>query len=100
MAPARLDNTRIDVAANPAGVGPANNPPYLFRATGSIVTFPGWMAVYAKSLDEKEVDELDKGQLPDVVEREPLDLEKLLPKQHFTQPPQRYSEAPQVKALK
>jgi len=99
MAPARLDNTRIDVAANPAGVAPSNNPPYLFRATGSIVTFPGWMAVYQKGRDENEVDELDKGQLPDVVEREPLDLEKLLPEQHFTQPPPRYSEATLVKAL-
>ncbi len=100
MAPARLDNTRIDVAATPDGA-PSNgkNPPYLFRATGSIVTFPGWMQVYQKGRDEGETDELDKAVLPDVAQGDPLDLEKLLPEQHFTQPPPRYSEATLVKAL-
>ncbi len=99
MAPARLDNTRIDVAAMPAGTSASKNPPYIFRATGSIVTFQGWMAVYQKGRDDNEVDEIDKAVLPDVVESEALDLEKLLPEQHFTQPPPRYTEATLVKAL-
>ncbi len=99
MAPARLDNTRIDVAATPSGVSASKNPPYVFRATGSIVTFRGWMAVYQKGRDDNEVDEIDKAVLPDVAEGEALDLEKLLPEQHFTQPPPRYSEATLVKAL-
>ncbi|CAN5289970.1 type I DNA topoisomerase [soil metagenome] len=99
MAPARLDNTRIDVAAMPAGTSASKNPPYIFRATGSIVTFQGWMAVYQKGRDDNEVDEIDKAVLPDVAEGEALDLEKLLPEQHFTQPPPRYTEATLVKAL-
>ncbi len=99
MAPAKLDNTRIDVGAFPAGSGKSDNPPYIFRATGSIVTFPGWMAVYQKGRDDDEADELDKAALPEVAEGEALDLEKLLPDQHFTQPPPRYSEATLVKAL-
>ncbi len=99
MAPAKLDNTRIDVAAIPAGASVGKEPPYVFRATGSIVTFPGWMKVYQKGRDDGEVDELDKAALPDVKEGDPLDLEKLIPEQHFTQPPPRYSEATLVKAL-
>lgn len=99
MAPARLDNTRIDVAAIPPGTIATKNPPYVFRATGSIVTFQGWMAVYQKGRDDNEVDEIDKAVLPDVAEGEALDLEKLLPEQHFTQPPPRYTEATLVKAL-
>jgi DNA topoisomerase-1 len=99
MAPAKLDNTRIDVGAYPDGVTADANPPYLFRATGSIVTFPGWMQVYQKGRDDGEADELDKAALPDVAKGDPLDLEKLVPEQHFTQPPPRYTEATLVKAL-
>ena len=100
MAPAKLDNTRIDVGAYPKGSSrDGANPPYTFRATGSIVTFPGWMKVYQKGRDDGETDELDKAALPEVAVGDPLDLEKLLPEQHFTQPPPRYSEATLVKAL-
>jgi len=100
MAPAKLDNTRIDVAAYPKGstVDP-KNPPYIFRATGSIVTFPGWMKVYQLGRDDGEKDDIDKAALPEVRQGDPLDLEKLVPEQHFTQPPPRYSEATLVKAL-
>jgi DNA topoisomerase-1 len=99
MAPARLDNTRIDVAATPEGAPDRTTPPYIFRATGSIVTFPGWMKVYQKGREDGDADELDKAMLPDVAEGAAIDLEKLLPEQHFTQPPPRYSEATLVKAL-
>jgi DNA topoisomerase-1 len=100
MVPAKLDNTRIDVAAYPEGAPrDAKNPPYIFRATGSIVTFPGWMKVYQKGREDGEVDELDKAVLPEVATGDPIDLEKLIPEQHFTQPPPRYSEATLVKAL-
>lgn len=99
MAPAKLDNTRIDVAASPPGTAERKVPPYLFRATGSIVTFPGWMKVYQKGRDDGDADELDKAVLPEVAEGDPIDLEKLRPEQHFTQPPPRYSEATLVKAL-
>jgi DNA topoisomerase-1 len=99
MEAAVLDNTRVDVAAGPEATVVAGKAPYTFRATGSVVRFPGWMAVYEQGRDDGEEDELDKGALPAVEIGELLDLLKLLPEQHFTQPPPRFSEAMLVKAL-
>jgi DNA topoisomerase-1 len=100
MRPAILDQTAIDVGAGtPDDVGPGRTSPYVFRATGSVVRFPGFMAVYQVGRDEGDADELEKGALPAVIEAEELDLQKLLPEQHFTQPPPRYTEASLVKAL-
>jgi DNA topoisomerase-1 len=99
MAPAKLDNTRVDIAAGQLAELDAGKTPFIFRATGSIVKFPGWMAVYQLGRDEGESDELDRGALPDVSEGENLDLLQLLPEQHFTQPPPRFTEATLVKAL-
>jgi DNA topoisomerase-1 len=99
MAPAKLDNTRVDIAAGALAELDAGKKPYIFRATGSIVKFPGWMAVYQLGRDEGDSDELDRGALPDVSEGENLDLMQLLPEQHFTQPPPRFTEATLVKAL-
>lgn len=99
MAPARLDNTRVDIVAAKEHELAAGEKPYIFRATGSIVKFAGWMAVYQLGRDDGEADELDRGALPEVSEGENLDLMKLLPEQHFTQPPPRFSEATLVKAL-
>ncbi len=99
MAPARLDNTRVDIAAGKKADVEAGTAPYVFRATGSIITFPGWMAVYQMGRDEGDTDELDKGALPELEKGEDLNLLQLLPEQHFTQPPPRYTEATLVKAL-
>jgi DNA topoisomerase I len=99
MAPARLDNTRVDINAGSRSEVDAGKTPYIFRATGSIITFKGWMAVYQMGRDEGDTDELDKGALPELEEGEFLDLIKLLPEQHFTQPPPRFTEATLVKAL-
>ena len=99
MAPAVLDNTRVDVGAGTAAEIEGGKAPYIFRATGSIVTFQGWMAVYQQGRDEGDTDELDRGALPEVAVSEDLNLLKLLPEQHFTQPPPRYTEATLVKAL-
>ncbi|MCO5215193.1 MAG: type I DNA topoisomerase [Thermomicrobiales bacterium] len=99
MAPALLDSTRADIAAGTAVEIEAKSAPFIFRATGSIVTFQGWMAIYQTGRDEGETDELDKGALPELAEGEPLDILKLLPEQHFTQPPPRFTEATLVKAL-
>ncbi len=99
MAPAVLDNTRVDVAAGAAAEVAAGTARYTFRATGSIVKFQGWMAVYQQGRDEGDTDELDRGALPDVAPGEDLNLRKLLPEQHFTQPPPRFTEATLVKAL-
>ena len=100
MAPAVLDVTSVDVTATVEQVA---NLSYLFRATGSVVKFPGFLAVYEEAKEEGETlgeDEEGKGvRLPPLAVNEPLDLLKLIPEQHFTQPPPRYTEASLVKAL-
>jgi DNA topoisomerase-1 len=100
MAPAILDGTTVDVHAGAQErIGNGKEPPYVFRATGSVVRFPGFLAVYRAGRDEGETDELDQSALPVVTPGEELDLLKLIPEQHFTQPPPRYTEATLVKAL-
>jgi DNA topoisomerase-1 len=97
MAPAILDQTSVDILAGPA----AGEKPYLFRATGSVVKFPGFLKVYEESReeDEKAEDEGEGVRLPTLQKGEELDLVRLLPKQHFTQPPPRYSDATLIRAL-
>ena len=99
MAPAVYDTLTVEVEAGPAG----EKKRYLFRATGSSLRFPGFLKVYepAKSVEEKrkEEDELENKDIPPLTVGELLDLLKLIPKQHFTQPPPRYTEASLVKAL-
>ena len=95
MAHAIFDSTTVDIAA-----ACANAPtPYLFRATGSVLKFPGFLAIYNVSLDEGEEDEDSERRLPPLAEGEALNLMQLLPIQHFTEPPPRYTEASLVKDL-
>ncbi len=96
MAPAVFDSTTVDIAASPVIAGA---PSYLFRATGSVLKFPGFLAVYNVSLDEGEEDEDSERRLPPLAEGETLQLVELLPLQHFTEPPPRYTEASLVKEL-
>jgi DNA topoisomerase-1 len=70
---------------------------YELRTTGTVTRFDGFMALYTESKDE--VEEEGGMTLPSLKEGEPLKLLNLLPKQHFTQPPPRYTEATLVKAL-
>lgn len=74
--------------------------PYLFRATGQTVVFPGFMKAYTEGKDypEEEFTEAEKI-LPELQKGETLDLQKLSPEQHFTKPPPRYTEASLVKKL-
>lgn len=71
---------------------------YLFKATGTVVIFPGFTKLYVEGSDEKESKE-ECGKLPALQEKEAVDLQELIPKQHFTQPPTRYSEATLIKTL-
>ena len=75
--------------------------PYLFRASGSSLRFKGFLAVYEESRDEGTGDreERKREEIPPLTVGEVLDLVQLLPQQHFTQPPPRYSEATLVRAL-
>jgi len=87
MASAVYDTLSVDIGAGK----------YLFKANGSKVKFPGFMAVYIEGKDEES--EESEGDIPELSEGELLEVKKMDPRQHFTQPPQRYTEATLVKAL-
>ncbi len=97
MANAIYDTVTVEIGAGPE-LG-ATDAPYLLRATGSVIRFPGFLAVYREGRDEEESDELDQRPLPPLREGEILRLLTVRPQQHFTQPPPRYSEATLVKTL-
>ncbi|MBV8867409.1 MAG: type I DNA topoisomerase, partial [Acidobacteriaceae bacterium] len=95
MNPALLDQTTIDINANGK-----SNTPYIFRATGSVLKFDGFLKVYEEGKDQKDDDDEDlKHKLPVVTEGEALRFKEILPEQHFTEPPPRYNEATLVKKL-
>lgn len=91
MASAVLDQTTVDIVADN----------YLFRATGSIVKFNGYMQVYEESrIENEEKDEEKENKIPlNIKVGEILKLTNLIPEQHFTKPPARYTEASLVKEL-
>ncbi|MGH9721113.1 MAG: type I DNA topoisomerase, partial [Bryobacteraceae bacterium] len=95
MTPAVFDQTTIEVSAK--GKDAAD---YLFRATGTVPKFDGFLKVYEEGKDQKdEEDEELKHKLPLVTEGEVLRFKAILPGQHFTEPPPRFSEATLVKEL-
>jgi DNA topoisomerase I len=95
MAPAVLDQTTVDIEAGSA----AQDRPYLLRATGSEVRFQGFLRVYEEGRDEGQPAQDDEVKLPSLHQGEPLDLVQLLPSQHFTEPPPRYTDAALIRAL-
>jgi DNA topoisomerase-1 len=96
MSNAVYKTLRVDIAA---GLTPADMP-YGFRVSGSTIQFPGFLALYEDAHDEDVAPDEDEGRiLPDMTVDEALDLIRLLPEQHFTQPPPRYTEASLVRTL-
>ena len=90
MTPAVFDQTTIDINAGR----------FVFRATGSVQKFDGFLKIYQEGRDEKaEDDEEAERTLPLVEKGETLKLNSITPEQHFTEPPPRYTEATLVKAL-
>ncbi len=89
MEPAVFDVTTADIDAKG----------YTFRATGSVVKFDGFMRVYTEGKDTDEKTDEERDPLPALREGQDLELISLLPRQHFTEPPPRYTEATLVKAL-
>jgi len=81
MAQAVFDSTTVDISAKD----------YVFRATGQVLRFDGFLKVYPMKFEENELPPLKKDEL--------LKLIKLTPSQHFTQPPPRYTEATLIKTL-
>jgi len=95
MMPALFDQTTIDVAAKGK-----NGLEYLFRATGSVPKFEGFLKIYQEGKDAADdEDEELKHRLPAVAEGENLRFRSIKPEQHFTEPPPRYNEATLVKKL-
>ena len=89
MAAAVMDSVSVDIQATQKNS--ADN--YTLRANGSTIKFPGYLKVYGEKLPVTETI------LPEIQEKDILDLAKLMPEQKFTQPPARYSEAALVKAM-
>ena len=95
MNPAVLDQTTIDIDAKGK-----SNTPYIFRATGSVLKFDGFLKIYEEGKDQKDEDDEDlKNKLPAVTQGEDLRFKEISPEQHFTEPPPRYNEATLVKKL-
>ena len=97
MADAVLDSTRVDVHAAAPG-----RPPYLFRASGSVVRFSGFRVLYTEQRDEgaqPDGEDDNSRTLPPLQRGQSLDCAGLTPEQHFTQPPPRFTEASLVRVL-
>ncbi len=84
MENAKVKNTSVDITAGD----------YLFKTGTSKIEFDGFLKVYNDSEDE-----LDQSKIPELVQGDKVELKKINPKQHFTQPPPRYTEASLVKCL-
>ncbi len=89
MNPAVYDRTTVDIEATGA----------VFRATGQVVKFDGFMRVYTEGQDEVASDDDEAATLPAMNEGETLKLLGFEPEQHFTQPPPRFSQATLIKEL-
>ena len=87
MNPAVYDRTTVDIESGDA----------VFRATGQVVKFDGFMRVYTEGQDEPDAD--GEGLLPQLSEGERLNLLGFDPEQHFTQPPPRFTQATLIKEL-
>ncbi len=94
MEEAVYDTMTIEVEANEQAL-------YLFRSSGSKLRFQGFLAVYEESMDEDaKTDDMENTIFPDgLFEGQRQTCVQLLPEQHFTQPPARYTEATLVKTL-
>ncbi len=89
MRPAILDKTQVEINAGKAA----------FRASGSVVVFMGFTALYEEGPDNSAADKDHEAELPPLQKDQILTLVKLDPAQHFTQPPPRFTEATLIKAL-
>ncbi len=91
MESARLERTTIDMADEADAIR--------FRATGSVVLFPGFLKLYEEGSDDRANGDDDDRRLPKVEAGTAVDATQVKPTQHFTDPPPRYSEASLVKRL-
>ncbi|MCL7406596.1 type I DNA topoisomerase [Paradonghicola geojensis] len=90
MAAAQMERTTVDISSSDGQV--------ILRATGQVVLFEGFIAIYEEGRDDSVVDDDDK-RLPLLAAGDKTDKKEVLPEQHFTQPPPRYTEATLVKKM-
>lgn len=91
MVPATLNTVSVDLAAGSQ---------HSFRASGTTVVDPGFLAVYEEGKDQKNAEDDDEGRkLPPMKPGDSVPLDRIHADQHFTQPPPRFTEAALVKAL-
>jgi len=95
MASALFANTTVDIEAKRSD----SQARYLFRNSNSVVSFSGFMVLYTAGKDEDEEENGKGSPLPPLEKGEALKLLNLLPGQHFTQPPPRFTEATLIKML-
>lgn len=94
MNPAVYDTTSVEVS------GTTSSHRYMLRASGSTVRFTGYLIVYEEAKDEDQSPEEEETRIPAGLEENQVqNLVRLLPEQHFTQPPPRFSEASLVRTL-
>jgi DNA topoisomerase-1 len=93
MVPAVFDTVAVEMAAGDLEKG------HRFRANGSVLVEPGFIAVYQEGKDDNGTDDDSDRLLPEIAEGDTIRLDVLRPEQHFTEPPPRFSEASLVKAL-
>lgn len=91
METALFDQVGVDILSEDRQV--------ILRATGSTMTFDGFMKLYLEGKDDASGDEDEERLLPPLTEGEAAPIQQVTPNQHFTQPPPRYSEASLVKKL-
>ncbi len=103
MAPAQFEQTSVDMLVNdPSALTSVDMSvnDYLFRASGQVMRFDGFLRVYSEGTDDKtNADKDEEKQLPPLTEGEILTLLKVAPNQHFTQPPPRFTQATLIKEL-
>ena len=100
MPEAIFDQTSVDISAHSTSSESTTIPKYMFRATGQVMKFDGFMKVYLEGRDEDDAEEgLAEGELPALTKTQILDLKSLDGVQHFTEPPPRFTDASLVKAL-
>ncbi|MGD2164433.1 MAG: type I DNA topoisomerase, partial [Anaerolineae bacterium] len=97
MARAVYDTVAAEILAGPLEDG--RERPHLFRASGSTLRFPGFLMVYEEEMDEDALEERKREEIPPLTVDEVLNMLQLLPDQHFTKAPPRYSEASLVRDL-
>ncbi len=90
MEGARLERTAVEIGSDDGQIG--------LRATGQVILFDGFLRIYEEGRDDEVIEDEDK-RLPQLNESEKADKRSVMPEQHFTQPPPRFTEATLVKRM-